>query len=134
MTNDFPSYVKAYQYKGGFNKFVYDKLKELSGESEEDNPTSEEPNEEFTPVTYSFTSYGDANGETEYATGTVETTGNTSGNYIEVEVKSNSVDGFVGNKYYIISTAKTDGTIYKLYTDGGRTSADIWVSISSLTE
>lgn len=35
MTKKFPSYVKAYQYKGGFNKFVYDKLKELCDSSDE---------------------------------------------------------------------------------------------------
>ena len=36
MSDKFPSYVKAYQYKGGFNKFVYDKLKELCDSSEEE--------------------------------------------------------------------------------------------------
>lgn len=41
MADKFPSYVKAYQYKGGFNKFVYDKIKELCGESEE--PTEGNP-------------------------------------------------------------------------------------------
>ena len=84
-------------------------------------------------VTYSFTSYGDKNGTVEYGTGTAETTGVTKGNYTEIEVKTNSVDGFVGNKYYIISSAKANGTsIYKLYTDAGTTSADIWVSIEEV--
>lgn len=84
-------------------------------------------------VTYSFTSYGDKNGSVEYGTGTAETTGVTKGNYTEIEVKTNSVDGFVGNKYYIISSAKANGTsIYKLYTDAGTTSADIWVSIEEV--
>lgn len=28
----FPSFRKAYKYKGGFDKFVYDQLKKSSGE------------------------------------------------------------------------------------------------------
>ena len=44
MSDKFPSYIKAYQYKGGFNKFVYDKLKELCDSSEEEEEeTTEEP-------------------------------------------------------------------------------------------
>ncbi len=84
-------------------------------------------------ITYSFISYGDKNGETEWGTGTAETTGVTKGNYTQIEVKTNSVDGFVGNKYFIISSAKANGTnIYKLYTDAGTTGADIWVSIEEV--
>lgn len=31
-TNEtFPSFRKAYKYKGGFDKFVYDQLKKLNG-------------------------------------------------------------------------------------------------------
>ena len=29
----FPTFRKAYKYKGGFDKFVYDQLKQLNGES-----------------------------------------------------------------------------------------------------
>lgn len=46
MSDEFPSYIKAYQYKGGFNKFVYDKLKELCDSSEEgaeEEQTTEKP-------------------------------------------------------------------------------------------
>ena len=98
-------------------------------------PFSDESDEpEFTPVTYNFVSYADAEGETEYDTGTVETTGIESNGYSQVEVKTNlEHESFVGNKYYIISTAKTDGTIYELFTDAGTTSANIYVSITAST-
>ena len=38
--NKFPSFLKAYQYRGGFDKFVYDQLKKLT--SSEDEETSGE--------------------------------------------------------------------------------------------
>ena len=115
------SFREAYKYKGGFDKFVYDTLKELGNYDEE----------EFVPVIYAFTSYADSKGETEWGTGTVETTGVVKGNYTEVEVLTNSTDdSFVGEKFFIRSSAKTDGTIYKLYNDAGKTSANIYVSIA----
>ena len=116
----FPSFQEAYKYKGGFDKFVYDTLKELKG----DDP--------FSPVTYDFTSYADASGETEWGSGTVATTGVVKGNYSEVEVKTNTPDEeFVGEKFFLRTSAKTDGeTIYKVYTDAGRTAAGFYVSIS----
>lgn len=85
-------------------------------------------------VTYNFTSYGDKEGTVEWGTGTAETTGVTTGNYSQIEVKTNSSDqSFVGKKFYIISSAKTNGTsIYKLYTDAGSTGAGIWVSITEV--
>ena len=52
MSDKFPSYVKAYQYKGGFNKFVYDKLKELCDSSEEGH---EEQQQQETPKTGTVT-------------------------------------------------------------------------------
>ena len=44
-TKEFPSFRKVYKYRGGFEKFVYDKLKELMGsdESEENSSSSDEP-------------------------------------------------------------------------------------------
>lgn len=118
----FPSFRQAKNYRGGFDKFVYDTLKELGNFDEE----------EFTPVTYKFTSYADAQGETEWGTGTVATTGTVKGHYTEVEVKTNSSDqSYVGKKFFIRSSAKTDGTIYKLYTDAGKTSAGLYVSIET---
>lgn len=94
--------------------------------------SNEEPAEdEFTPVTYNFTSYADSEGETEWGTGTVETTGIIRGNYTQVEVKTNSSNqSFVGQKFFVISSAKTDGTIYTVYNDAGRNSAGFYISIN----
>lgn len=90
--------------------------------------------EEFIPIKYSFISYGDAEGETLWGEGTVETTGIEKNGYTEVEVKTNTESEFIGQKFYIISTAKTDGTLYQLYSDAGTTAAGIYVSISEYEE
>ena len=80
---------------------------------------------------YWFTSYADSQGDTEWGNGTVKTTGATKNGYSQVKVLTNPENlDFVGQKFYIISSAKTDGTIYELYTDAGTTSAGIYVSIS----
>lgn len=85
-------------------------------------------------VTYSFISYEDAAGTTEWGEGTVETTGVIKGNYSEVVVKTNSPkEEYVGQKFFIRTTAKTDGTIYAAYSDAGRTKAGFYVSISTTT-
>ena len=84
--------------------------------------------------TYNFTSYADANGATEWGSGTVQGTGITKGNYAEAEVLTNSPDeSFVGQKFFIRSTAKADGTtIYKVYKDAGKTAAGFWISLSEI--
>lgn len=112
--------------------YIMDGLSELGLDIFE----SEDPEiEEFTPVTYNFTSYEDSNGDTEWGTGTVQTTGVVSGNYTEIEVITNSTDqSFVGGKFFVISSAKTDGTIYNVYSDAGRTSAGFYVSITEASE
>lgn len=116
-----------------------DSTPELQPEPEDDNVGNDgddggvtlEP--DFEPVTYSFTSYADANMEEEYATGTAATTGVESNGYSQIEVLTNSVDGFVGEKYYVISNAKTDGsTAYELYSDAGTTGTGIYVTIEKL--
>lgn len=82
---------------------------------------------------YAFTSYADAEGTVEWGTGTVETTGVEEDGYTQVEVKTNTPhEEFVGLKFYITSDAKTDGTIYELFEDAGTTSANIYVSISTI--
>lgn len=43
-TTTFPSYKQAMNYRGGFNKFVYDKIKELA-ESQE-KPSNSKDSEE----------------------------------------------------------------------------------------
>lgn len=97
-------------------------------------PTPEptpEPEPEFTPTEYSFISYGDAEGTTEWAVGKVETTGNTkefnSEEYTEVKVTENSVEGFVDQTFYVISSA-VPGTIYQLYNAEGE-AQNIWIKI-----
>ena len=81
---------------------------------------------------YYFKSYGDSQGETEWGTGTVKTTGVTDNGYSQVKVLTNSTDeSFVGQKFFIISTAKTDGTIYQLYSDAGTTATGVYVEIST---
>lgn len=58
-------------------------------------------------------------------------TGVTSNGYNQIEVVTNSVEGWAGNKYYIASTATADGTTaYELFTDAGTTSANVFVTIS----
>lgn len=94
-------------------------------QEEENNNTQEESKQ-----TYNFISYGDSEGTEEWARGTVETTGISSNGYTQVEVKTNTIAEFIGQKFYIVSNAKTDGTLYPLYSDAGETAVDIYVSIS----
>lgn len=66
-------------------------------------------------VIYNFTSF-DSTGTTEYATGTAKLTGEKADNRMQIEVLTNSVDGFVGNKYWLADDAVADGTtLYPLY-------------------
>lgn len=44
----FPSFRKARKYRGGFEKFVYDTLKELSGSSDESESTQTNNNTDNT--------------------------------------------------------------------------------------
>lgn len=96
----------------------------------------------FEATEYDFVSYGDEKGEKKYATGKVRTTGeyitlNTS-EYVEVEVIENSVEEFVGRKFYIISTAEENGKLYQLYVYDEETqilSADkLWVKLGEDTD
>ena len=84
-------------------------------------------------VSFNFTSYS-ADGETEYATGVAETTGETKTfneqQYVEVEVKENSIADWVGRKFYIIDDAVADGTTkYPLYDAEGQ-EAGVLVAIT----
>lgn len=95
-----------------------------------------------TVKTYNFTSYSDQNRENQYATGTVKTTGVTKTfnekEYTEVEVTSNSIEGFVGKKYYMQSDAKLstndEYNVYQLYkaaeNDSTLNPVNIWVTIT----
>jgi len=79
---------------------------------------------------YYFLSYGDSTGSESLAHGTARTTGVTDNGYSQITVTTNSVDGFVGNKYWVISTAKTDGTLYQLYESAGTSGTGMYVKIS----
>lgn len=92
-----------------------------------DNETETEPIKR-----YYFISYADSEGETEWDRGTVKTTGVRTNGYSQVQVITNPEHpNFVGQKFYIITSAKTDGTIYPLYSDAGTTESGIYVSIST---
>lgn len=82
-------------------------------------------------ATYAFVSYGDAQGSTEYATGTASVTGINTENYFEILVETNSVAGFAGKRYWVSKDAKYgDNNLYQLYADGeGATGTGIYVKI-----
>lgn len=76
---------------------------------------------------YEFTSYSDDQGTTEYGTGKVEVLEN-NGEVAHVKVVENSVEGFVGNEYYVASNS--DAVFLELFTDASmETSANIWVKL-----
>lgn len=83
-----------------------------------------------TKTAYEFTSYEDAAGSVEWAYGTVEQDGEESNGYIPVKVLTNSVEGFVGNTFYIQKDIVANGkAIYPLFTDANGTEAGIYVSV-----
>lgn len=82
-------------------------------------------------IIYDFTSYDSATKDNEYATGTAACTGTVTDGYAEIEVLTNSVEGFEGNKYYIQQDAEVDGeTPYQLFSDAGTTGTGLYVTIS----
>ena len=93
--------------------------------------------------TYKFKSYSDEKRTSQYAKGVVEVTGETKMidkvKYAEVKVTENSVEEFVGKKYYVKSDAQcskpVDGEyhVYQLYeydkVDSELKKVDVWVTI-----
>ena len=93
--------------------------------------------------TYKFKSYSDEKRTSQYASGVVEVTGETKMlgevKYAEVKVTENTVEEFVGKKYYVKSDAQcskpVDGEyhVYQLYeydeVDGKLKKVDVWVTI-----
>ena len=93
--------------------------------------------------TYKFKSYSDEKRTSQYASGVVEVTGETKMidkvKYAEVKVTENSVEEFVGKKYYVKSDAQcskpVDGEyhVYQLYeydkVDSELKKVDVWVTI-----
>ncbi len=136
--------------KKNFNKMsatdrinaLYDKLMDHEARISALEPTPEQQIE--AGETYNFTSYSDENRTTQYATGTVETTGNTKTldgeNYTEVVVTNNTVAEFIDKKYYIISDAQLSlppankYSVYQLYEYNEDNDAlqpvEIWVTIT----
>ena len=83
---------------------------------------------------YNFTSYGASTGGTQYSTGTAAPTGNfkTIGGqeYMQIQVLTNPGEtSWEGKTFFIITTAKTDGTRYQLYKANG-TPESVWVEIT----
>lgn len=81
---------------------------------------------------YYFDSFGDSATTEFLASGTVETTGQEEGDYIEVKVLTNSSlnPEFIGKKYWIVGDAKDDGSVaYQLYTDAGVTGTGMYVKL-----
>ncbi len=68
---------------------------------------------------YSFTSYGDSEGTTQYGTGKVKILSTADG-WTNVLVTSNSIEGFVGKEYKVHTTSDTAvaDAKYELYTTG----------------
>lgn len=81
---------------------------------------------------YYFDSFGDS-ATTEYlASGTAVTTGQQEGDYVELEILTNSSQNtsFIGAKYWVVGDAKDDGSVaYQLYTDAGVTGTGMYVKI-----
>lgn len=94
---------------------------------------------------YQFISYGDSEGNIEWATGLAEATAETATTNIEtvitstlnlrkIKVLSNSVEGFEEKYFYIIADAEPGNQIYRLYAEsedepGKIVPIDIWVKI-----
>lgn len=119
----------AYKNQNYIRNFL---LKEEAEKYQKDyiNPDATEE-ESFSPVTYSFVSYDDENKTTKWGEGTVETTNITKNGFTKVKILTNSTDqSFVNQFVYISSDAKTNGTVYPLYSDAGTTALGIYVTIS----
>lgn len=80
---------------------------------------------------YSFTSYADANGTTQYGTGKVKEISKV-GEWTTVLVTSNSIEGFVGKEYKVHATTLDANTFYELYTTAGAATG-IYVKVESGT-
>ena len=72
----------------------------------------------FAPEVYSFTATPTADPSTEWATGTVKVISKAN-NKTTLEVLTNTVGGFVGNKYVVDATSLTPGATYELKTEDG---------------
>ena len=86
----------------------------------------------FNDRVYEFTSYADADGNTQLATGTIRTIWTDEPNRWKVKVLTNSIDGFDGNEYFIARTAEVGTTLYELYSEAsGDNGTGIYVKITA---
>ena len=121
----------AYKNQNYMRNFL---LKEEADKFQKDyvDPNQQQQEEETEALFYSFESYADSEGNEVWGQGTVEVM-QVKNDYAKVRVATNSTDqSFVNAIFYIQADAKTDGTIYQLYTDEGQTSANIYVKIEEL--
>ena len=113
-----------------------------NGETTVNLPDNQNPDEatagEFVPAAgsvYNYQSFFDKDAGLAVDNGTVETTGNFKGSYVEVKVTGSTVPSYVNQIFFVPATAKTDGTKTQLY----RYNADdkileatgIWVTIGT---
>lgn len=118
------NYMRNYLLKEEADKFQKDYV--------DPNQEQQDETQEQQTIRYSFTSYSDAEGTTVWGTGILEVI-EANEDYTKVKVVENSPnESFINSIFYIQSNAKTDGTLYQLYTDAGETSANIYVSISTV--
>ena len=102
-------------------------------DSEDDSTVISWPNKDI--LFYDFESYADEEGETQWGTGTVQTTGEAENGYIKVKVLSNEPEtSFVGRIFYISADAEPGDDLYELYTDREGTATGIYVKISEHEE
>lgn len=80
---------------------------------------------------YYFDSFANSGATQYYGSGTVTTTGNQEGNYVEVKVTAdNNHSEFVGRSFWVNKDAKTDGSeVVQLYTNNGSTETGVYVKI-----
>ena len=78
---------------------------------------------------FSFTSWDDNQGTTQYGTGKVKVISRENG-WTTVLVISNTVDGFVGKQYMVHATSLVANTYYQLYSTNG-TAQQIYVTVGT---
>ena len=118
--------------------YLYDEIEKLKAyHQEEPEPTeptdpTPEPNE---PITYTFESFGDAEGNTSYGTGKVQLLEDTitinEEEYRKVKVIENTVEDWVNEEFYILSTGEA-GQLYQLVNTNGEF-IPVWVRYQRYT-
>ena len=104
------------------------------GAGDDNNPPVDNGPEVEAGKQFDFTSYS-ADGETEYATGVAEQTGEKKKTgddwFIEIEVKENSIPEWVGRKFWIAADAAADGTTKHPLYDAEGQPAGVTVTVTA---